>query len=61
MDDEIEHLMHELILRRTQEKDFKSLEDQIRCLKMRFDALDRTHKEKESEESFKSQTREEEI
>jgi hypothetical protein len=39
MDEEIQRLMEELIMRRTQEKDFKSLEDQIRCLRQRFDSL----------------------
>lgn len=43
MDEEIQQLMEELIMRRTQEKDFRSLEDQIRCLRTRFDNLGQEH------------------
>lgn len=45
MDEEIQRLMEELIMRRTQEKDFRSLEDQIRCLRQRFDNLGNDHAE----------------
>jgi len=45
MDEEIQRLMEELIMRRTQEKDFRSLEDQIRCLRQRFDNLGNDHVE----------------
>lgn len=40
MDEEIQQLMEELIMRRTKEKDYQSLEDQIRCLRQRFQNLE---------------------
>ena len=57
MDEEIQSLMQELLLRRTQEKDFKSLEDQIRCLRTRFDALGKDHSDISQEQSTKESRR----
>ena len=53
MEDEIRKLMQELLLRRTQEKDFKSLEDQIRCLRTRFDALGKDHAKANDDQTAK--------
>jgi hypothetical protein len=49
MDEKIQELMEELIMRRTQEKDFQSLEDQIRCMRQRFENLGNTHKKLEED------------
>ena len=37
--------MEELILRRTQQKDYQSLENQVRCLRQRFENLGDQQKE----------------
>jgi hypothetical protein len=39
MDEEIQRLMEELIIKRTQQKDYQSLDDQIRCMRQRFENL----------------------
>ena len=39
MDEEIQRLMEELIIRRTQQRDYQSLDDQIRCMRQRFENL----------------------
>lgn len=45
MDQEIQNLMAELIMLRTKEKDYVSLEDQIRCLRQRYINLGIDHEE----------------
>ena len=61
MDDEIQRLMEELIMRRTQEKDFKSLEDQIRCLRHRFDNLSADHQDSQQSQQYRESEREQQI
>ena len=43
MNEEIQLLMEELIMRRTQQKDYQSLENQIKCLRVRFENLKMVH------------------
>ena len=42
-------MMYEIIEHRKRERDFTSLEDQIRCLKRRFQNLDSTEQDDEEE------------
>ena len=39
MDESIMNLMEDLILRRTQQKDYQSLENQVKSLRIRFESL----------------------
>lgn len=61
MDIEIQQLMEELIMRRTQQKDYQSLEHQVRCLRQRFENLGDAQKREEFEFQDKLVGRENEI
>ena len=52
-DSELQTMMQEIQEHRRRERDFTSLEDQIRCLKKRFYNLDAT--EQDDEEALKQQ------
>ena len=61
MDEEIQNLMEELIMRRTQERDYQSLEDQIRCLRQRFENLGNENQNAARDQSDKENDRERQI
>ena len=58
MNEEIQLLMEELIMRRTQQKDYQSLENQIKCLRVRFENLKMVHANELQNEAANEQKRE---